>query len=136
MKINNNKNSEEDIVETIQNEKILASSIFNKNNDEYYVLIYDSSNDWADYYSMVYDEYKSVVNEKKLYWVDLSVGFNSDIIAEDDEESNPGAKKYEELKVKSPTLIHIKKGKNVDYYEGEDVVKELTKIINSFKNVD
>ncbi len=36
---------------------------------------------------------------------------------------------YSELKVMVPTLIHIEDGKNVDYYEGEDVVEELKALI-------
>ena len=52
-----------------------------------------------------------------------------------EEETNDDAQEYSELKVMIPTLIHIEDGKNVDYYEGEDVVKELKALVKSVDKV-
>lgn len=126
---------DDEVVETIQNDKILASSIFKKADDEYYVLIYDGSNKWADYYSMIYEEYSYIEDEDvlPLFWVDLSNKFNEDIMVGKDEKTNSKAQEYSELKVMSPTLIHIEDGENVDYYEGDEVVETLSDLIDSFK---
>ena len=124
---------ESETVSEIQNEKILASSIFNKEDKEYYVLMYDGSNEWANYYGMIYSEYKYIEDATPLFWVDLGDSFNKDVVATGDEETNSDAQEYSELKVKVPTLIHIKKGKNVDYYEGDEAVKELKALIESYK---
>lgn len=123
---------EEDTVETIQNDKILASSIFDKADYEYYVLIYDGSSAWADYYNMIYENYASIEDENvlPLFWVDLSNKFNEDVVSDD--ETNPNAQKYSELSMTSPTLIHIKNGKNVDYYEEEEVTTTLSEMISSY----
>ena len=124
---------ESETVSEIQNEKILASSVFNKEDKEYYVLMYDGSNEWANYYGMIYSEYKYIEDATPLFWVDLGDSFNKDVVATGDEETNSDAQEYSELKVKVPTLIHIKKGKNVDYYEGDEAVKELKALIESYK---
>ena len=125
---------ETETVSEIQNEKILASSVFNKEDKEYYVLMYDGSNEWANYYGMIYSEYKSIEDATPLFWVDLSDSFNEGVLATGDEETNSDAQEYSELKVKVPTLIHIKKGKNVDYYEGDEAVDELKALIQSYKD--
>lgn len=127
---------EEEVTASIQNEKILASSIFDKPEKEYYVLGYDGSDEyWSGYYSMIYDSYKSIVEEDilPLFWVDLSDGLNSKYVVSEDGESNPDVKdNYRKLKLKSPTLIRVKKGKAVDYYEGDEAVATLANIIKSY----
>lgn len=125
-----------EVIETIQNSEILASSIFNKKDKEYYVLMYDGSNSWADYYSMVYGFYNSQENDDLLpmFWVDLSHRFNKDILASGDDNTNCSAQSVEKLKVKSPTLIKIKKGENVAHYEGEDVVKKINEMLEDIKD--
>ena len=85
---------------------------------------------------MVYEEYILIEDEDVLpiFIVDLSNKFNEDIIVSKDEETNPNAQKYAELKVSNPTLIRVKDGKNIKYYEGEKVVDKLSREIKSFKD--
>lgn len=129
---------EEEVSASIQNEKILISSIFDKSENEYYVLIYDGSDEyWARYYNMIYDSYKSLLELEEdvlpMFWADLSDGFNSKYVVGEDGESNPDVKDdYKDLKVKCPTLIRVKKGKAVDYYEGDEVVDTLIDIVKSY----
>lgn len=127
--------TENEVVQTIQNEKILASSIFAKLDEEYLVLIYDTTDAWADYYTMVYEDYRLIDNEEALpiYVVDLSNKFNKDIIVGKDEETNPEAQNYSELKVSNPTMIRVKDGKLAKYYEGDKVVDKLSREINKYK---
>ena len=133
MKKDEGKVEEKPVVE-IQNEKILGSSIFTKSDKEYFVLVYDGSSVWADFYVMMYENYKSVENKDKLpmYWVDLSDGLNADIVAKPEEESNPQAAKYSELRIKTPTLIRVKEGKIRRYYEGDRVETKITELIEEY----
>lgn len=137
MKKDEGKEEEKPVVE-IQNEKILGSSIFTKTDKEYFVLVYDGSSVWADFYVMMYENYKSVENEDKLpmYWVDLSDGLNADIVAKPEEESNPQATKYSELRIKTPTLIRVKEGKIRRYYEGERVETKIAELIEEYSKTE
>lgn len=137
MKKDEGKEEEKPVVE-IQNEKILGSSIFTKADKEYFVLVYDGSSVWADFYVMMYENYKSVENEDKLpmYWVDLSDGLNADIVAKPEEESNPQATKYSELRIKTPTLIRVKEGKIRRYYEGERVETKIAELIEEYSKTE
>ncbi len=121
---------------TIQNEKILASSIFSKSDSEYYVLAYNTDDEWADYYSDLYQYYKGMNDENALplFWVDLNDKFNANIVAAEGEETNCWASNYEELRLKSPTLIRVKDGKNADRYEGEEATSILSNIIKEHSN--
>ena len=129
-----NADDEDTIEVSIQNEKILASSTFNKVDKEYYVLFYDGSNEWAAYYSMIYENYKSLDSEDvvPMFWVDLNDKLNADVVVSKDEKTNPDAQKYSELKVSSPTLIYIKNGKKVKYYEGDRVEDKISRLITSY----
>jgi len=132
------KEKEDTPVVEIQNEKILGSSIFTKADDEYFVLVYDGSSVWADYYVMMYENYKSVENDKKIpmYWVDLSDALNADIVAEPEEKSNPQATKYSELSIKTPTLIRVRNGKIRRYYEGNRVEEKITELIEEYSKTE
>ena len=67
-------------------------------------------------------DYKQKNTGIPMFYVDLSSKFNKDVISED---TNSKAQEYDELKVTHPTLIHIKNGKNVDYYENDEVTEEM-----------
>ena len=123
---NKNKKTKEDVTTSIQNEEILASSIFNKKDKEYYVLLFDADAKNTPVYATMYSDYQQSGSDKPMYYVNLSNKFNKDIVSE---KTNSKAQKYDELKVSSPTLIHIKNGKNVDYYEGDNVKKQIINLI-------
>lgn len=119
-----NKEDEEEI-RTIQNEEILATDIFNMEDKEYYVFIYDSSSKKASIYEGMYNDYKQYNYDVPMFYVDLNNKFNRDIVSTD---TNKKAQKFNELEVSSPTLIHIKNGKNVDYYEDDKVIEQMVKL--------
>lgn len=121
---------------TFDNSKMLANSIFSKKDKEYYVFAYDSSDSWGEnYYSVLNSDYTYIDDEKALpmFFIDLSDKFNSDYVAKDGENGNKKAQKVADLKLKNPTVIHIKKGKNVDYYEGDEATKFLEELIKSYQ---
>jgi len=115
-----NNNDTEETDNTVAN-KIIASSIFNQKEEEYYVYFYDFDNSDDDL------QITNLVNDKlideKVYKVDVSSALNSNYVSE--EESNKKAKKLEDLKVKNYTLIKISADKIVEYYEEDEITKKL-----------
>lgn len=95
----------------IQYKEILAGSTFNMSDKEYYVLFYDFDGEYAKYYDSL-----AGTSTKKIYIVDLGNGFNKQYVSE---STNKKVKKASDLKVKDCTLIKIKNGKNVLYFEGQ-----------------
>ena len=96
---------------SIQYVEILAGETFSMPVDEYYVLFYDFDAPNASYYSTLV----SADRDTKLYSVDLSNRFNTDYVSN---TTNSKVQKASDLKVKDATLIKIKNGKNVMYFEG------------------
>ena len=118
-----NGSNKEDITEnnnsTIDN-KILASTIFEQKEEEYYVYFYD----FNDKDELVESTVMGLSH--KVYKVDTSNGLNSKYTTE--EEGNKEATSLEELKVKSPTVIKIKADKIVEYYEGSSKISNELKM--------
>lgn len=105
---------------TIDNETILMGEIFDQKDSEYYVLIYDKSNnnDSLDNYKKVYE---SSDNSLAVYTVDSSLNFNSKYIVKNNSNTKPTS--YKDLRVKAPTLIKISNKKVTEYIEGYDNIK-------------
>lgn len=106
-----NYKEDEESVTIIQYDEIIAGETFNITDSEYFVLFYDFNGPNANYY-----EYISSNSAKKVYIVDIGNYFNKPYVSE---TSNKNVQKIEDLKVKEGTLIKIKDGKNVLYFEGE-----------------
>lgn len=102
-------NSSKEVV--IQYNEILAGSTFNMKDSEYYVLFYNFDGEYASYYDLIVSS-----SDKKIYKVNLSNGFNKPYVSEN---TNKKVSKASDLKVKDCTLIKIKNGKNVLYFEGQ-----------------
>ena len=127
----------DEVVSTIQNDKILASSIFNKPEDIYYVFAYnaDEENDKAAKYSALFEEYDAFEDEEKvvMFWVDLSDPLNKDVVAEKVEDENKAPSEYENLSIYSPALIRIKDGKLDKYYDGDYAIDKLERLVKSHR---
>lgn len=121
--------TDEEVTSEIQNEKILASSIFEKDEKEFYVLVYNSTDSKADYYSMLYSDYKNATDSLPIFWVDLNDKLNSDVVVQKDEKTNKYAQELSELRLESPTLIYMKDHRNKKYREGDDAIDKLKELI-------
>lgn len=112
---------------TVNYERAIAGTIFNRPESEYYVIVYDETKTDAVYYSAMSSNYVSKQDKAlKVYHVDLSSEMNKSYIAKDG-KSNSKATKTSELQFKDLTLLKIKNGKIVKYLEkSEDITKELT----------
>ena len=101
----------------IDYEYILAGTVFDRTEKEYYVIFDDyDKNEYKYTNSLVKDGAKIPV-----YKVDLSKAENSSCISE---ESNPNAKNASELKINDITLIRITKGKISKYIVGNEKIEE------------
>ena len=121
--LNNDSKDKKDEV-SIDNNTIMIGQMFEQSSDDYYVLIYDTS----DKESLI-PTWKSVYEGKDnpltIYTVDSKKKFNAKYITNSD--SNKNATSLDDLKVVSPTLIRITNKQISDYIEGED------SIVNKFK---
>ena len=112
------KKEDEKTSQTIVENTILASEIFKQTEEEYYVYFYD----YTDKENTTSNIVSSKLSSSKVYKVDTSSGLNKNYISE---ESNKSAKKLEDLKVKSPTVIKISGEEITAYYEGEEITNNL-----------
>ena len=109
---------DENTTETLIENTILASEIFKQKEEEYYVYFYDYNDENTQITSAV----SSKLSSKKVYKVDTSSALNSKYVSE---QSNKSAKKLEELKVKSPTVIKINGEEISAYYEEKEIINNL-----------
>ena len=106
---------------TIQYEKILAGESFTMEQEEYYVVYYDSTDTNL---SSTIATYQADKKDIKLYSVDLNDSMNKKYITDSDINTSS----IENLKVKNPTLIHFKNKEVVDTITDENEIKDyLTK---------
>ena len=105
----------------ISYENSLVGSIFNKIDEEYYVMLADFSENNNIVLSSLGAKYKNKDEHLPIYSVDLSNPFNKGIVGS---TSNPSAQSVSELSINEPTLIFFKDGKNYRYIVGIDNIKE------------
>ena len=109
---------DENTTETLIENTILASEIFKQKEEEYYVYFYD----YKDENNQITSAVNSKLSSKKVYKVDTSSALNSKYVSD---QSNKSAKKLEELKVKSPTVIKINGEEISAYYEEKEIINNL-----------
>ena len=97
---------------------ILATEIFKQQEEEYYVYFYD----FNEKENQVTSAVNAKLSGKKIYKVDTSSALNNKYVSD---ESNKSAKKLNELKVKSPTVIKISGETISAYYEGNEIINKL-----------
>jgi len=105
---------------TIDYENISAGTIFNRIENEYYVMIGDFESEESVYVGSLGSLYKNKTDKIPLYSVDLSEGLNKSVISD---TSNPSAQTVSDLKINGHTLIKISGGRNVKYIEGDENIK-------------
>ena len=122
--VSKSKSNDKETTETeISSNTIIVGSLLNRPYDDYYVLAFKSE----DIDSVIYQTYISLYSEKensnKIYLIDLDNELNSKYYSK---EGNTNAKKIDELKISSPTLIKVTNHKISKYIEGKDSIsKEL-----------
>ena len=109
---------EEETPEELVDNTILASEAFKQKEETYYVYFYDYDKEDAEITSSI----SNTLSEETVYKVDAGSALNNKYISE---ESNKKAKKIEDLKVKTPTVIKISGEEIVAYYEGDEITEKL-----------
>ena len=107
----------------IDYDKVSVGTLFNRADNEYYVIVYDGEDANAIYYSALMNKYMNKENSIKVFFCDLSNELNKKYYVGDEKDSNPKATKTSELALKDLTLIKIKNGKIVKYLESLDTIK-------------
>ena len=128
-KKNSNNNNQNDIkVEpVIQYEQILMGSLFNQNESDYYVFVYDKDDVMLDLYNQYISSYNKLDSHLKVYKVNLSEDFNKSYIGE---ESHLSGGNIKDVKVTGTTLIRIKdKEIRSSYENSEDITKKLKELV-------
>ena len=120
-----NKESDSDKVteNAIQYEEILAGESFNQSEDKYYVIYYDSTDEYSSISSLI-SSYQMNDKEVKLYSVDLSNGMNKAYVT----EGNVVTTNASSLRVKANTLLEFTSKKVTDVITDND---EIIDILNS-----
>ena len=118
---NNNgtkSNSQEGV---ISSNNIIVGSLLNRPYDSYYVLAYKSKDNDAAIYETYIGVYETKENALRIYVIDLDNELNKDFYQE---KGNKNAKKIEDLKISSPTLIKVSHKSISKYIEGKDAIKK------------
>ena len=117
-----NKEKEETKTEvTFDYTKTVLGSLLNRPYNEYYVLVYNSEDLKANYYSGIASSYQMKENALKIYIADLNDSMNEKFY--NSKKSNPNAKTIEELQVGDLTLIKVKDKTISKYIEKEEDIR-------------
>ena len=127
IKFNKAKKKEEETTFSYKN--IIAGETFNRSPIDYYVLFYQSSDTYADYYSQLVSMYNAKSESLPFYFVDLDEKINSEyLISEDDTNNYDKPSNISNLKVKNPTIIRIRNKQVFDFISGKE---EVLKFFNN-----
>lgn len=111
----------------IDREKIIFGQMFNKSDNEYYVIAYNSDEKSKEIYNKYIEKYGSKENSIKIYEIDLKDDFNKSYIAN---KSNITSN-LDELKVSGDTLFKIKDKTIEEYKEGSNDISNYLKEISA-----
>ena len=120
---NENKETETKSDVKINYDIATIGTMFNRIEEEYYVLIYSNDDNGKDL-NNVLDSYRSSDNYIKTYYIDLDVKINS-IAKSNKFVSKPS--NSNDVKVKEATLFMIKEGKVTKSITGVDNIKDVLK---------
>ena len=116
----NSNNSSQEV--EIDYDIATVGTMFNRVEEEYYVLMYSSENDSK--LDSVLNKYRSSEDYIKTYFIDLDKKVNSTVLG-DKLVKEP--KNSKEVKVTGATLYKIKNGTVVKYYSG---IEEITNVLS------
>lgn len=110
-------NTDSSVSDNSYDNMIMASTTFDKSEDEYMVIFYSEKNK-TDNLDLIISSYKGDI---KLYKVNTDEVINKFVLSD---EENSSATNKDELKVKTPTLLTINNKKITYYTSNEDEIAE------------
>lgn len=123
-KNDDNKNITQSEEKTISYDKILLGRSFSMENEEYYVIYYDSSDeDISSIYNELISNYRAKDDGLSIYYVDMNDGLNKSHSTTEESNKNPNT--VEDLSINGPTLIKVQAGKVINYIEGESEIRAI-----------
>lgn len=110
------KDKDNESTDTATSNAILANSVFDQKEEEYYVYFYDFNNENTNIATSIVN----ISSNYTVYKVDTSDILNKNFVVE--ENSNKSATNLDELKVIKDTIIKVSNDKIIEYYEGEQEI--------------
>lgn len=101
--------------------------ILNRPYNEYYVLVYDSSDNNAMYYSSLLSNYSNKDNALKIYFTDLGSTINKSYKATGETGNSNVTSNVDDFSFSDITLLKVSNGSVVNYYEGLESVESILK---------
>ncbi len=115
---------EEKVTENaIQYDEILAGESFNQGDEEYYVIYYDSSDEYSTISSLI-SSYQLNNSDTKLYSVDLANAMNKKYVTDGDIVIDDAGS----LRIKANTLLKFENGEVTETIVN---INEITNFLNS-----
>ncbi|MBO7246930.1 MAG: hypothetical protein J6V02_01105, partial [Bacteroidaceae bacterium] len=115
------KENQDEVKIEINYDVATVGTILNRPYDEYLVLLYNSKESEAAYYSTLLANY---TGDKKVYFVDLSLKTNEAYVGE---KASGKFSEVKEAKFSGPTLLDIKNGKVEKFLESKEEIKNALK---------
>ena len=107
----------------IQYTKIIAGSILNRSEEDYYVLVEANGDNNISTYESLINKYVAKEDSKRVYIVDLSDPFNSNYVGE---ENKLDFENISEARFKETVLLHIVNNKISSSKFGDSIKSYLT----------
>lgn len=111
---------------TISYDTCIVGNMLNKNEEEYYVIIYNSNDSNSSTYSTLVTDYKALDSHLAVYTIDLSNSLNEKYY--NAEETNTTSDNINDLKFGDITLLKIKNGKIEKSYQSAKDIKKVWKL--------
>ena len=118
------KSSSTDV--SIDYTKCIVGNMLNKNESEYYVILYDSNDSNKSTYTDMVTNYAKEDKHLAVYTVDLSNKLNTKYYTVD--KTNPISDNVNDLKFGDITVIKVKDGKITNAYESVKDIKKVWKL--------
>lgn len=100
---------------------ITYGTVFDRNEDEYYVLFIDTTSSEYIYINSIISKYEENESYLPIYIVDLNNDFNKNIIGDED---NTSANESNELSIKEYALMKVSNGSNSKYLNTTEEIEE------------
>lgn len=108
----------------IQYQEIISGEILNRNDNDYYVMTLNFTDNLASYYLSFIDKYTSVDGNLPFYIIDLDKKVNSNILTEEEKYIELPSK-VEDIRVSSPTILKVSNHKVVSRIVGQEKIMEF-----------
>lgn len=101
---------------------VVAGTMLNRPESEYYVYAFSNENTKAIYYNTLVSKYSTNEKALQVYYLDIDNALNKDYV--DKENASQSFTTIDDLKLGDVTLIKVKDGKVTKYITNEEEIKK------------